>query len=304
MISRITYGFALSPVSGARLRALVILTGLGATLAMSGCGTDSEPSRPLQGRASVRILHALTGVAAGGVTVTLDNASALAATNLPLGGVTSYQAIPPGTLAVTVAPSGADALVNQGVAGPFDVARRYTVIIRGDAGQAGGSAAGPGLSTIPDEFPVLTSTQSALRIVHQATGLDSVDLYTTSTPPAPTGAEKSVPLAGASNVSYGNASTYQIVPSGSLKLEVYDHLTGKAVPTRSLARAPQLYLNPGMAYTVLVLGKKGTTEDSVDAVDAMLLPDDDRTDATKYATGTPAPTPAATTAPASTTGDS
>ncbi|MDW8206534.1 MAG: DUF4397 domain-containing protein [Chloroherpetonaceae bacterium] len=227
------------PILGALLTIAALLT---------GCGGGGGGQR----NARVRYFNALIGVTGNG---SVDFLSPRGNTTIRQAGPVAYGGIAPsvgvlllpldaGSETFQVTAAGTTSPQLAALTATMTAGTGYLVAVSGIVGQT--DARAPRLAILTDNLPAIGSTQAALRLVHLAPDAPPVDLFNTPLNGQP------APITGLTNLAYGNASTYALVPAGNYNLSVRVAGTGTVVPTQS-STSP-IGLVGGKAYTIFAIG--------------------------------------------------
>ncbi|WP_051386311.1 DUF4397 domain-containing protein [Actinokineospora inagensis] len=220
------------------LLVVAVLTALGAAPAQAATGTY------------LRLAHLSPDTPAVDVTVTnfAKPDWSVKLNGVAYGAVSAYQRVDPGTYTVAMRPAGADPSTPPVISATLQAGdgRAYTV-----AGL--GKFASLALKVLDDDITLPPSGQARMRVVNAAPSAGDLDIDRAG-------------VAVIEKASFGQATNYSLVPSGSTVLQV--------VPKNTSPTDLPVSLDPGGVYTVLVLEKNGglTAEVKADAKGAEVIP--------------------------------
>jgi hypothetical protein len=233
-----------------RRSALLALLGIFALVV--GCGDPQA----INDFTIARVMNALAGIPNNANADFVSSRSVQAAQNVAYGGITPYVQGPYGAANLTVRTAGTQTVL----AGPTSISptplKNNTIVVSGVVGGQGAMA--PRLFDITDTLPANSGggQTTVVRLVNLSPDSGAIDLYyrvpsTDPNVPDPPLAR----LIGLTNITYGRASDYVIVPTGTngeVDIQIYDSVTGTLIPAPKLV---QPYFSvTGKAYTFFAVG--------------------------------------------------
>lgn len=244
-----------------RRSALLALLGIFALVV--GCGDPQA----VNDFTIARMMNALVGIPNNANVDFVSSRSVQTAQNVAFGGITPYKQGPYGAANLAVRTTGTQTVL----AGPTSInptpLKNNTIVVSGVVGGQGTLA--PRIFDITDTLPANSGggQTTVVRLVNLSPDSGPIDLYYDTAVPVPPATAK--PLIGLTNLTYGHASDYVIVPTGangSVYLEIHDHLTGALIPTPILNRG--FFSVSGKAYTIFAMGLQnpGVGQQAFDAI--------------------------------------
>ena len=216
---------------------------------LSGCGGNSSIGPGANTTSQVRSINAQVCTTYNTVNFAQRTQTANIASGVAYGQITSYSTVPSGNgindfvvqNSTVVAQNSYDLLPNGS----------YTLVATGDCSQGSASGVSPNILQYTDSPPTAAqlSANAGLRVVHvapaTASGYQVVDLYNTG-----------LPLAGLTNVSYGGATGYAILPAATYNLTLHSHANNNLLPlpTATTTALSSLKLASGHSYTLFIIG--------------------------------------------------
>ena len=217
------------------------------TAALSGCqGIVNSPTM-----SQVRIINASPD--APGLDIYQN--SAIIASNLGFGSITSYVPIDPGTYTTTANAFGTKQVLSSSKT-TFVTANQYTVLI-------GNVAASLQQLTLKDQSQPAPSGQIALRFIDQATRIAAVDIYL-----IPAGSKLTDVTPLYTNLSFGINTGYLNIPTGTYSLVMVPTGTIPTSTTIATYTGPQVTYTSGSASTIILIDQQLLTTPGLQVITA------------------------------------
>jgi hypothetical protein len=244
-------------------RRSALLALLGIFVLAAGCGDPQA----VNDFTIARVMNALVGIPNNANVDFVSSRSVQTAQNVAYGGISPYVQGPYGAANVTVNTTGTQTVL----AGPTSISptplKNNTIVVSGVVGGQGALA--PRIFDITDTIPANSGggQTTVIRLVNLSPDSGAIDLYYATA--IPTAQAPALPLIGLTTITYGHASDYVIVPTGTnnfVYLEIRDHVTGQVIPTPILNRG--FFSVSGKAYTIFATGLQnpGAGQQAFDAV--------------------------------------
>ena len=218
---------------------------------MSGCGSGSNTSLGPGGNTTsqLRSYNALVCSTYNSLDFAQRVSTALLTQGAVYGQINGYNTVPAGNGINDFAIQTGTVVAQKS----FDLHPdgSYTLAAAGDCSQASASGVTPTLFQFTDTPPTTAqlSASAALRIIHlapaTAAGYQTIDVYNAG-----------LPLSGLTNIGYGTASVYALLPAATYNLSLHSHATNALlpVPAATTNLLASLNLAAGHVYTLFVIG--------------------------------------------------
>src|SRR5579871_284078 len=231
-----------------------VVLGLGGIVIalLSGCGGNSSLGPGANTTSQLRSINTLVCANYNTLNFAQRTASINIATGVVYGQTTSYTTVPSGNGVNDFAVQNG-AVVAQNA---YDLQPNstYSLVATGDCSQSSGSGVGPALLQFTDNPPTAAQlgSNAGLRVVHVApisnATYQTIDLYNAGQP-----------LNGLTNIAYGGATGYAVLPAAIYNLTLHSHANNSllALPNATATALSSLTLSAGHSYTLFVIGTTG-----------------------------------------------
>jgi hypothetical protein len=224
------------------------LAGIVITL-LSGCGGNSSFGPGANTTSQLRSVNALVCGNYNALNFAQRSATANIATAVVYGQATAYATVPAGNGVNDFAVQNGTVVAQNS----YDLQPNgsYSLVATGDCSQSVGSGVGPVLLQFTDNPPTAAQlgSNAGLRLVHAspatAAGYSVIDVYNSGQP-----------LNGLTNITYGGATGYAVVPAAIYNLTLHSHANNNLLilPPATTTALGSLNLAAGHSYTLLVIG--------------------------------------------------